>query len=269
MTWHETTDVEQFLATAGDLLLGDPGRHTVALTVAENVRAQPDGTRFAWWTDEVGEVTGVVSQTPPYPLLLSVVPDEAVRPLVELFEPRAVNGPTALAAQVAAVSAAYRGGPVTLRRAERLHRLGTLTPPVAPGAPRVAGPGDQSLLVRWFDAFIDETGVLPQDTEAAVRERLAFGAFVLWEDDGPVALAGRTRKAFGAVRIGPVYTPPESRGRGYGGAVTAAATQRALDDGAKDVVLFTDLTNPTSNGLYRRLGFEPVTDRAVLEISPA
>jgi predicted GNAT family acetyltransferase len=27
------------------------------------------------------------------------------------------------------------------------------------------------------------------------------------------------------------------------------------------VVLFTDLANPTSNALYQRLGYEPVSDR--------
>jgi predicted GNAT family acetyltransferase len=30
------------------------------------------------------------------------------------------------------------------------------------------------------------------------------------------------------------------------------------------VVLFTDLTNPVSNAIYQRIGFEPVTDVAHL-----
>jgi predicted GNAT family acetyltransferase len=58
-------------------------------------------------------------------------------------------------------------------------------------------------------------------------------------------------------RIGPVYTPPELRGRGYAAAVTSAATQVVLDAGA-DAVLYTDLTNPTSNRLYARLGYRLV-----------
>lgn len=64
--------------------------------------------------------------------------------------------------------------------------------------------------------------------------------------------------------MGPVYTPPEFRGRGFGGAVTAVVTQAALDSGAEGVVLFTDLANPTSNTLYQRLGYHPVSDFAVL-----
>lgn len=99
-----------------------------------------------------------------------------------------------------------------------------------------------------------------------VDDRLGFGGLALWEHAGtPVSLAGRTRPAAGLARVGPVYTPPELRGRGFGGAVTAAVTQAALDGGAEGVMLFTDLANPTSNTLYQRLGFHPVTDWVVLK----
>jgi predicted GNAT family acetyltransferase len=67
------------------------------------------------------------------------------------------------------------------------------------------------------------------------------------------------------VRLGPVYTPPEHRGRGYGAAVTAVVSQAALDAGAAHVVLFTDLANATSNALYCRLGYRPVEERVVLK----
>jgi predicted GNAT family acetyltransferase len=66
------------------------------------------------------------------------------------------------------------------------------------------------------------------------------------------------------VRVAPVYTPPEHRRRSYGGAVTAAVSRAALDGGATDVVLYTDLANPTSNSVYQRLGYRPVHDRMVL-----
>jgi predicted GNAT family acetyltransferase len=46
--------------------------------------------------------------------------------------------------------------------------------------------------------------------------------------------------------------------------VTAAVSQAALDAGAAEVVLYTDLANPTSNSLYQRLGYRPVEDRVVL-----
>jgi predicted GNAT family acetyltransferase len=90
---------------------------------------------------------------------------------------------------------------------------------------------------------------------------------IVWENpDGElVGLASGNRMVAGMVRIGPVYTPPEHRGRGIGAAVTGALSQAALDAGAQDVLLFTDLANPTSNGIYQRLGYVPVEDRVSLE----
>ena len=79
----------------------------------------------------------------------------------------------------------------------------------------------------------------------------------------------RPRAAAGQARIGPVYTPPELRGRGFGGAATVAITQAALDDGADGVVLFSDLTNLASNTLYQRLGYRPVSDWTVLRFGTA
>jgi predicted GNAT family acetyltransferase len=80
-------------------------------------------------------------------------------------------------------------------------------------------------------------------------------------------MAALNRPAAGATRVGPVYTPPDLRGRGYASAVTAAVSRAALAAGAQEVVLFTDLANPTSNAIYRRLGYEPVEDRVILSFA--
>jgi hypothetical protein len=47
------------------------------------------------------------------------------------------------------------------------------------------------------------------------------------------------------------------------------ARNAALDAGVREVVLYTDLANPTSNALYQRLGYRPVEDRVVLSFEPA
>ena len=71
----------------------------------------------------------------------------------------------------------------------------------------------------------------------------------------------------GMVRVDPVYTPAHLRGRGYAGAVTVEVSRAALAAGATDVVLFTDPANPTSNALYQRIGYVPLTDWAVYDCS--
>lgn len=112
-------------------------------------------------------------------------------------------------------------------------------------------------------AEIDD--VASRDPAEILDDRFSYQGLTLWETGGTaVALAGANRPAAGTVRVGPVYTPPGHRRRGYGSAVTAAVSQAALDAGADHVVLFTDLANPASNSVYLRLGYRPVEDRVVL-----
>jgi uncharacterized protein len=82
---------------------------------------------------------------------------------------------------------------------------------------------------------------------------------VLWEDEEAVSLAGWGGRTPNGIRIGPVYTPPELRRRGYASALTAELTAMLLRD-RSFCFLFTDLANPTSNSIYQRIGYEPVTD---------
>jgi predicted GNAT family acetyltransferase len=79
-------------------------------------------------------------------------------------------------------------------------------------------------------------------------------------------MASLTRQVACVCRVGSVYTPPQRRQRGYGGAVTSAVSRQALAEGAAEVLLYTDLANPTSNALYQRLGYRPVCDRTSLDL---
>ncbi len=82
-------------------------------------------------------------------------------------------------------------------------------------------------------------------------------------------MAGVTPLIAGQVRVAPVYTPAPLRGRGYGGAATAAVTRAALSSGVREVLLFTDLSNATSNGLYQRIGYRPVADFTAYDLHRA
>jgi predicted GNAT family acetyltransferase len=123
---------------------------------------------------------------------------------------------------------------------------------------------DEALLREWYRAFEQEAmggARSPREIDAAVRQSLAKHRCWLWFDPAgaAVSLAREQAAMFGVARIGPVYTPPSFRGRGYGAAVTAIATRAVLDAGNVPV-LFTDLANPTSNAVYRRLGYRAVED---------
>ena len=93
-----------------------------------------------------------------------------------------------------------------------------------------------------------------------MRALITDGRFWIWDDDGPRSMVGCKRRSSGIARIGPVYTPPEHRRRGYAAACTAAVSQHLLDHDADGCVLYTALANPTSNAIYRRLGYEAVAE---------
>jgi RimJ/RimL family protein N-acetyltransferase len=287
MAWRLTEDLGEFTAAAGPYLRSDPVRNTVPLTVLaalERVGPAVFGESppvFAWHAPASGGTAsgatdGAFLWTPPRPLLVAGMPAGSAASLAESLAsagrtPGEANVPAADAAGFSAAWASVTGGSTRLRLRMRLHRLADLCPPAPwpPGAARLAGQSDFGLLVRWSEEFVTETRAGGEDTARTVTDQLGYGGITVWEDRGqPVAMASLSPAVAGVCRVSSVYTRAAHRQRGYGAAVTTAVSQRALDAGAAVLVLYTDLGNPTSNALYQRLGYRPVTDRAHLELRP-
>ncbi|MGW0753449.1 GNAT family N-acetyltransferase [Streptomyces sp. NPDC002587] len=279
MTWTFTSDLAAYLAAAGPAVAADPVTNTVLLTVTDGLERRGTAAYgsgepfFGWWTGAGGAVAGGLLCTPPFPLLLSSVPEEAVRVLGAALttEPllAGLHGINARRPDAQALAEAW-GRPTRIAEEIRLYRLdGLVAPDPAPaGRARLAAGADLPLLMEWIERFNAEAGVPGSASEAVLRDRISYGGILLWEDEGaPVSLASFNRPIGSAARVGPVYTPPGARGRGYAAGVTHAASEAAYAAGASEVLLFTDLANPTSNGVYLRLGYTPVEDRA--EIVPA
>jgi len=269
--------VEEFRALAEPLYRRDPVLHTVELTLLRAGGLPSDTLLLTVWDGAV--VVGAALATPPYPLLstglgggIDCAASALARARPELG---GVRGIGTTAAAFAHAWRAHTGRSGAVRSAERLYRLGTLrAPDRVPGSAGEATDADAALLVDWVERFFGETFGDPRNDDAG-RRFIATAAevgdrFVLWKTDGePVSMAMLRAPAVGVSRIGPVYTPPDHRGHGYGSAVSAAAARLARQGGVDDVVLFADLANPVANRVYRRLGFEPVADGARIEFAAA
>jgi GNAT superfamily N-acetyltransferase len=279
MSWELTEDVEAFASTAGEFLRSRPVEHTVLLTLVDTLRRRglhaygPGDPILGFWRVDGGLVAGALVQTPPHPMMFSGLPADAVPAAVEAVADRPLPGVNMLAGDVEVFVDRWRrrtGRDTTVKMRTRLYRLDALAPPPSPvGAPRLADARDRDLLLRWQAEFHDEVGeVHHNDFGSVVDDRLGYGGVTLWEAGGePVSMVTRSRLESGMVRVQQVYTPRAHRGHGYAGATTAVATREAVDLGASAVVLVTDLANPTSNGLYQRLGYRPIEDRVVVEFS--
>ena len=281
MPWHLTDDVDAFAERAWDLLAADPAEQTVTLTVVEFLRAgrrYSDAPALFGWCVDGERVRGAVCMTAPYEMVLAVVPDVALPDLVAALRGAGValpgvNGEVRTVDRFARAWLEGTGLRARTVADQRLYALGTLHPPepAPPGRPRLADDADLDLAARWYGEFQREAGVPVTDAGQWARIGIGDRRIWLWEDeDGAVvSLAGRTAPAAGVCRVAPVYTPPAHRRRGYGAAVTATCTQDALDRGVGHVVLFTDLANPTSNAIYQRIGYRPISDRRVVRFEPA
>jgi len=247
----------------------DPVLFTSELTALRTTRWATGGV-FLSVADCDGAV-GAALQLPGEALLVSGLPSamakEAAR---EISTVRAalpgIRGTQSTATAFADAWCSVTGAQAMEEVARTLYRLDDLVPPTGvPGTSRVAGPADAEFLVDGLDGFFIDAFGATSDRSARRGYlgdiRADGGHVVLWSVDGaPVSMARVHAPAAGMCRIGPVFTPAASRGRGFGAAVTAAAVRHAHRRGARHVVLFADVINPVANGIYRRLGFVPVAD---------
>jgi predicted GNAT family acetyltransferase len=268
--------VDRFLDHAGEFLGEREAEHNLILGLSSQLQRAPrmyGEDPYLAVVEDDGRVVGAVLRTPPHNLILSELDDErAIKPIVaavraEFASLPGVVGPKERVAQFAEAWQAATGAKARLEIAQRIFRVDRVDAPEGvPGRMRSYEPSDRALATRWMDAFVAEAlpegAPHPESSDEFVdrRHEDTNGGLVFWGDGETVSFAGYGGLTPNGIRIGPVYTPPELRGRGYGSALTAALTQQLLDGGRRFCFLFTDLANPTSNSIYQRIGYRPVSD---------
>jgi predicted GNAT family acetyltransferase len=277
-------DVAAFREVAIPYLVRDEARHNLILGISSTLVQKPDlyPVFDLWVASDAAQVSGVAVRTPPFNLVLAQPSsDAALDALVDrmVAEGQDLPGVAAAIPEVEAfvgawtaehdVDAAivFRHGVYELRE--------VMNVPTAAGRARPVTPEDRERVIAWTLAFADE--VLPEawDRERHVRmvearlEATEDSGLWLWEDaDGPVSLSGYGGSTPHGIRIGPVYTPPESRGRGYATSLVAEQSRWLLRTGRSLCFLYTDLDNPTSNALYRRIGYRMVAEAREVRFDP-
>lgn len=266
--------VEAFLGAAGEFLGAREAEHNLIFGICSNVQANPasygDTPPYLAAVRHGHAVVAAAIRTPPWRLVLSQIDHPtAIQLLAADLDGEGlpgVQGPAGVAASFATAWSRRTGRPARMLRNLRIYRLTRVIPPVlAPGQMTDATPADRELVAEWLQSFHDEAlSDSPERDFEDMADRFLAGhgrRLVLWVDgDRPVSLTGIGGRTPNGVRIGPVYTPPELRGRGYASNLVAEASQAELDAGRRFVFLFTDLANPTANRIYQAIGYEPVGD---------
>lgn len=280
LTLHSTS--ASFLATTQAALEKEEALNSLILSIALRLLDQPDAysanpAYLATW-QHGNTVTYAAVMTPPYGLLVSSMNEALDGPVKAVVESLiaggwpvpSVNAPAAAAAHFARLWSQRTGQSYHSALRERLFELTAVTfPPTPPGVFRKAEMRDIPTLARWIEAFTAEAVPFdpPPNGERIATRRL--DVFSVWDDNGPVSMMANNRNTTNLANIGFVYTPPELRGHGYATAMVAAGSQSLLDAGRERCVLFTDLSNPTSNSIYQKIGYRPIADFEFFRFEPS
>jgi predicted GNAT family acetyltransferase len=246
-------------------LAGDPLLNNLVLTLlaARIVDALPG--RY-WVAFEDGQVAGMGLQSPlDRAIILTVMAPDVALAMANAIGEEGRNLPGVLGeAQIAARFA----GEWTERRKTGAHPVAgqriyearaVYDGQEAPGTTERAGTAHQTLVCSWITAFQTEIGEPADAVSELVERRISAGEIWLWNDDGVRSMAAVTASALATSRVQYVYTPPKHRRNGYAEALVRSLTRHMLSEGLR-AMLFSDLANPTPNGVYRRIGYEAVAE---------
>ena len=257
----------EFLDATKNFRTLDPVRTGLITSIANSVA---NGSRtydgYFWWSISHGsQVVGLAIRTLPFGYVLSPMNPEATEAIYSFIrvEDSAANefaGPKEVIDSLVKFSAK----PVSESEGELIYECRNLIPVNPVGDFRLAQGSDFDLIFSWMNAFMTTTGLRVHDLEGLVKNALSARRYYLLFVNGiPVSMGGRSDiqnfEDFAIGRIGPIYTPEEFRKNGFASALTSEITKILISQGALPT-LYTQASNPTSNKIYRDLGYSLVDE---------
>ncbi len=230
---------------------------------------------------EQGRAVGVAMMTPPRRLILSRFETSVEVAMVHLTRylrgiDTPIPGVTGPATEAQALSECWTKemAGVLSRVAMRLRVFEARTVadvPLSPGKLRLAGISDHPFMTQWIVAFSETIGE-PVDVDRAkstAQQYIKDRQLYIWDDGGPVSIATETRPTRNGTTISTVYTPPEYRSKGYATSCVWSLTKKLLSDRYSFCNLYTDLSNPTSNSIYTKIGYVALGDALSFDFVPS
>lgn len=272
---HVYENVAEFLAATEDWLLAKEAENNIVLSIAQVLATDDHPFHDPIYLASIearGQLVGCAVAAPPDGLELTDLP-VGVAPLLAAAVARLrpdlpwVGGTRRPVLEFERAWVRACGGRSHINHDWLLYRLDEVVEPrPSSGRLRLAEAGDWPELRTWGPKYAHATDT-PVDVTAFLQRRLRRGELYVWDDNGPksiVALSGHTRNV---VRISAVYTPEEFRGRGYASNAVAAVSGGALANGAKSCVLLTDPEPAPPARIYRSIGYRPIFDHLLIELS--
>lgn len=280
MEWIEWKDPNHFADRVMDALLKEEAKNSLMIGVLNNVIQGVYEAFHQFTVEENGKLLAILQVTPPHPLHYIVVDSEQEEKLPAFIIPHLLENEIPFTEVVSERVQAERfgktwqeitSGTSEMFMSQGLYRLDEVEDiEMAKGHMRKATTADQSQLEAWYSAFEAESGLRsspPEKVTKAIDTMLKNDDAVFWEVDGQVvSCAKRSRPTENGITVSFVYTSPDARGRGYARSLVADLSRQLLET-KSFCVLYTDLTNPTSNKIYQEVGYEQIMDSAWVRLA--
>lgn len=272
------TDPSEYLGYVQDFLEQNEALHSLPLgLLVRLVKNQKNGEELEkvllGTIEEAGRITLCFIQTPPHNLILAgeqvshETLDFAVKKLHQDYLFPGVLGEKTIVEYFSKRYCELTSCKRNLKMNQRIYRLDTVIPPKRVGGKlRKIRNEDFTLLKEWVYLFSCAMGepFSDEDSHERAQQFIDEKSAVLWEVDGEVvSMANESRPTMRGTTVNFVFTPPEHERKGYASACVAAFSQYLLDKGNRYCCLYTDLSNPTSNSIYMKMGYKPVGDSIV------
>jgi len=282
------TDINKFYDDTIDLLMCHEAQNVIPLG---NIIIGKEGKDKTEWREpenwfmatvnDSGIIQLIALMTPPKGLTLyaknNIINGDAINCLIKGMEKYVVTGVMSTKEMAFHFADAYCNSKnMTYETKDdlRLHELSAVNPEIPQiGKLRLAEESDMYFLPYWLEAFqvcMNKNGITmnePQDEMSYLHIISRRDRYILEHEGIPVSMAAITRKMQTCCNIAGVYTPPYFRGKGYASSCVAKVSQIILDQGFAKSILTTDLSNPTSNKIYQKIGYRPICDSVMLNFS--
>ena len=277
-------DLNLYLQAVEEYLLKNEVKNNLPIGILYSLKdAEEDKTKDLFFSRVVDDNKNILLaiMTPPQNLIIvgedNDKTTEAIKALIEYLSDNTIDIPGVIGEKILAEKfkkqwLIMRESEVELFMAQRIFKLTNLNQvEIASGLFRRVKLDDLEIIKDWYISFNQESLSKKIDEEKArnhVRKAIESGRYYGWEKECRlVSIASRARNTKNAVAVNFVYTPEEYRGNGYATSTVAKLSQELLNEGYKYCCLFTDLANPTSNSIYKKIGYEPIADYLVYNFS--
>lgn len=272
---------EALIGVAGTFLSAHEPENTILLGALRGQGLSSRHQPLCLIAKEAETLAMVGLRTPPFPLILSrgdPAPAEAIaRHLLKSGEKiPGVIGPEDLAERFTTIWTEATDTQAAADHGLILHRLTEAQAPTGvEGELRMTEAKDSELFGIWNHRAAIEMGLLDHEIADAATEaarRIDLGQVFAWyRGEEPVSLVAfqPTSLRDRCGRINMVYTPDHERGRGYASAAVAALSHARLRAGWSSCLIFTDAANPTTNKIYRQVGYRVLGRYSNISFRPA